>query len=89
MGLGTPEKKAYATSTGNLSPLQAQIDLALKPNQGLRDALIRINRAGLYQAGYELPAVTPVASHYRMPGGGDEMQFPYTIPKQYIKVAKP
>ncbi len=46
---------SYATKTGALSPLQAQIDLALAPNRGLPNALLRIDLAGLRKAGYEIP----------------------------------
>ena len=45
---------SYATPNGTLSPLQAQIDLALSPNQGLRDALLSVDLAGLRQAGYQI-----------------------------------
>jgi RHS repeat-associated protein len=79
----------YATPNGTLSPLQAQIDLALPPNRGLRDALVRIDLAGLRQAGYEIPEVTLIARKFGMPGGGFEMQFPYAIPPQFIKIVRP
>jgi hypothetical protein len=75
---------SYATTTGELSPLQAQIDLALSPNRGLPDALFRIDLNGLRNAGYEIPPVTPVARSFNMPGGGFEMEFPYRIPPEYI-----
>ena len=54
---------------GELSPLQAQIDLALPPNRGLPDAIIRINLAGLREAGYDLPPLRRVGRSYGMPGG--------------------
>jgi hypothetical protein len=57
----------YATPNGNLSPLQAQIDLALSPN-GLRDAVISVDLEGLRSAGYEIPEVTQVYRDYNMPG---------------------
>jgi hypothetical protein len=79
----------YVTPTGNLSPLQAHIDLALPPNRGLPDALIRVDLAGLRGDGYEIPAITRVGRSYGMPGGGYEMRFPYEIPARYIKVIKP
>jgi hypothetical protein len=85
---------SYATPNGGLSPLQAQIDLALPPNTGLRDAVMRVDVAGLREAGYEIPAITRVTGMvtgpggrvYTMPGGGYEMQFPYAIPPAFIKV---
>jgi hypothetical protein len=80
---------SYATPNGKLSPLQSQIDLALPPNRGLRDALVRIDLAGLKQAGYEIPEVTLVGRKFGMPGGGFEMQFPYTVPPQFVTVIRP
>jgi hypothetical protein len=79
---------SYATPTGALSPLQAQIDLALSPT-GLRGALMRVDLAGLRQAGYEIPEITQVGRSYGMPGGGFEMQFPYRIPPEFITVVRP
>ena len=87
----------YATPVGNLSPLQAQIELALPPNRGLPDMMVRIDVAGLRRAGYEIPSVTRVSNTvtgsdsrvYTMPGGGYEMQFPYRIPAEYVNVEKP
>ena len=80
---------SYATPNGTLSPLQAQIDLALPPNRGLPDALVRIDLAGLRKAGYEIPQVRQVGRSFGMPGGGYEIQFPYSIPSQFIKVISP
>lgn len=76
---------SYATTTGELSPLQAQLDLALSPNRGLPNALLRIDLAGLRAAGYEIPEVTTVGRSFNMPGGS-EMQFPYPIPPEFISV---
>ena len=88
---------SYATPNGGLSPLQAQIVLALPPNTGLRDAVMRVDVAGLRGAGYQIPAITrvtgtvtgPGGGVYTMPGGGYEMQFPYAIPPEFIKVVTP
>jgi len=77
---------SYATPNGKLSPLQAQIDLALPPNRGLPDALIRVDLAGLRKAGYEIPRSNQVGRSFNMPGGGTEMQFPYAIPPEFLKV---
>ncbi len=77
---------SYGTPNGSLSPLQAQIDLALRPNRGLPDALVRVDLAGLRKAGYEIPDATRVGRSFGMPGGGAEMRFPYAIPPQFIKV---
>jgi hypothetical protein len=79
----------YATPKGTLSPLQAQIELALPANRGLPGAQLRIDLAGLRQAGYEIPQVTRVTSSFGLPGGGYEMQFLYPIPSEFITVIKP
>lgn len=87
-------KGSYATPNGSLSPLQASLELALPPNRALPDAAIRIDLAGLRKAGYEIPTPTRVSSTvtgaggrtYSMPGGGYEIQFPYSIPAEFLKV---
>ena len=76
----------YATPNGNLSPLQAQIDLALPPNRGLTDSVLRVDLDGLRSAGYKIPEFTPVGRSFNMPGGGYEVQFPYAVPPEFIKV---
>ncbi|MDX6391414.1 MAG: hypothetical protein QOJ73_2477, partial [Streptosporangiaceae bacterium] len=80
---------SYATPRGDLSPTQAQIDLALPPNRGLPGAMVRVDVAGLRQAGYDIPKVTQVGRSFNMPGGGEEMQFPYPIPPEFLKVVAP
>jgi RHS repeat-associated protein len=77
---------SYATPNGELSPLQAQIDLALPPNRGLPGAVIRVDVEGLRAAGYDIPGVSRVGRSFNMPGGGFEMQFPYPIPPEFLKV---
>lgn len=87
---------SWATPAGDLSPLQAQVELALPPNRGLPDLVVRINLGGLREAGYEIPAVTRVSNVvrgvdgrvYSMPGGGWEMQFPYPIPPEFVTVLR-
>jgi hypothetical protein len=78
----------YATTNGSLSPLQAHIDLALPPNRGLPSTVVRVDLDALRKDGYAIPDVTPVARHYNMPGGGYEMQFPYPILPDYLKVIR-
>lgn len=78
----------YATTDGTLSPLQAQIDLALQPNIGVRDTLISIDLTALQDAGYHLPEITQVPVGYGMPGGGTQMQFPYRIPPTFLTVVR-
>lgn len=80
---------SYATPNGALSPLQAHIDLALRPNRGLPDTILRIDLEGLRRAGYQIPGVTRAGRSFGMPGGGYEMQFPYPIPPEFIKVISP
>lgn len=80
---------SYATTNGRLSPLQAQIDLALPPTRGLTETMIRIDVAGLRRAGYEIPELSQIPRSAAMPGGGFEMQFPYAIPPEFITVFGP
>jgi hypothetical protein len=79
---------SYATNSGDLSPLQAQIDLALAPNRGLPDSLVRIDLNGLRNAGFQIPELTRVGRSFGMPGGGYEMQFPYPIPPEFVQVIR-
>jgi hypothetical protein len=60
----------------------AQIDLALRPNHGLSDALIRIDLEGLRSAGYEIPEVTQVRRSFKYARRGYEMKFAYAIPPE-------
>lgn len=86
----------YATPTGSLSPLQAQLELSLPPTRALPGGIVRIDVAGLRSAGYEIPSVTRVSGTvtgaggrvYTMPGGGYEMNFPYAIPPEFLKVVR-
>jgi len=78
----------YATPTGTLSPIQAQIELALPPNRGLPDGVVRIDVAGLRKAGYKIPKITRVSSRFGLPGGGYEMRFPYPIPREFVTVVR-
>jgi hypothetical protein len=80
---------SYATPTQGLSPLQAHIELALNPAGGARNALLQVDVAGLRAAGYEIPQVSRVTSAYGMAGGGYEMQFPYAVPPEFLKVVWP
>jgi hypothetical protein len=75
---------SYATPRV-LSPLQAKIELAL-PGNLPRNAVLEVDLAGLRGAGYEIPNVTRVTSKAGLPGGGYEMQFPYAIPPEFLKV---
>ncbi len=77
---------SYATRSGNLSPIQAQIELALPANRGLPDARVRVDLAGMRAAGYEIPGLSRVSSRFNLPGGGYEMQFSYPVPPEFITV---
>jgi RHS repeat-associated protein len=76
--------KVYTTPAGNLSPLQAQIDLALAPNRGLPDAVFEIDVQALRDMGIEIPDSSLVGRWYNMPGGGQEVVFPHPIPPEAI-----
>ena len=62
--------------------------LVLPPNRGLPGSLIRIDLDGLRAAGYDIPNVSQVGRSFNMPGGGLEMEFPYSIPSEFIKVIR-
>jgi hypothetical protein len=68
--------------------LQAQIDLALPPNRGLSDAVLRVDLAGLRKAGYEIDEFTQVGRKFNMPGGGTELQLKRAIPPRFLKVVR-
>jgi RHS repeat-associated protein len=74
----------YGTPAGDLSPLQAQLDLALPPNRGLPDTQYEIDLNWLREHGYEIPEPTQVGRNFNMPGGGQEYAFPYPIPPEAL-----
>ena len=78
-------KGSYATPTANLSPLQAKIELAL-PGNTPRNAVLEIDLDGLRRAGYDIPEVTRVRADFGLPGGGYEMNFPYEIPAEFLRI---
>jgi hypothetical protein len=80
---------SYATPTDSLSPLQAHIELALDPTRGARNAVLEIDVQGLRSAGYEIPSVSRVSGQFGMAGGGYEMQFPYAVPPEFLRVVQP
>jgi RHS repeat-associated protein len=80
---GETSGMVYATPNGTLSPVQAQIELALSPS-GVRDALWRIDLELLAKNGYWIPPVTRVTGGNFGAGGGWEMAFPYDIPARYL-----
>jgi hypothetical protein len=80
--------KVFTTPAGNLSLLQAQIDLALPPNRGLPKNLLEIDVQTLRNMGIEIPQGQQVTRMFNMPGGGTEVVFPHAIPPEAIKLIK-
>ena len=85
-GLGAGGRRTFATPVGNLSPVQAQIELALPANRGYPGALFEINTARLQQLGIN-PAVGPqrIMSTPNAGGGGIEFIFNQPIPPSAIR----
>ena len=69
--------KVFTTTAGDLTPLQAQIELALPPNRGLPGALFEIDTSALPQPLFGPGRVLPTAT---APGGGVEVIFGQPIP---------
>jgi hypothetical protein len=85
-GLGAGGRRTFATPVGNLSPVQAQIELALPANRGYPGALFEIDTARLQQLGIN-PAVGPqrIMSTPNAGGGGMEYIFNQPIPPSAIR----
>jgi len=85
-GLGYDRPLTWTTPAGNLSPVQAQIELALPPNRGYPNALFEIDTATLQQLGIN-PAVGPqrIMSTPNAAGGGIEHISNQPIPLSAIK----
>ena len=85
-GLGAGGRSTFATPAGNLSPVQAQIELALPPNRGYPGALFEIDTTRLQQLGIS-PAVGPqrIMSTPTAGGGGIEYIFNQPIPPSAIR----
>ncbi len=74
----------YVTDDPNLSPVQALVDLALRPNRGAYDAVFE-DLAGLRSAGYEITGPVAGMRWNGLPGGGMEMQVrTEVIPPEYL-----
>jgi len=73
MGLRSVSGVVYATPRGDLSPIQAMLDLALPPNRGLPDAVFEIDLAGLQASGVRVSGPRLVGRSFNMPGGGEEV----------------
>ena len=76
---------SFATPNGELTPLQAKLELAL-PQDNEATSVVRIDIAGMQDAGYDIPEVTRVTGQFSRPGGGYEMQFPYGVPTEFLRV---
>jgi hypothetical protein len=85
-GLGYDRPLTWTTPNGGLSPVQAQIELALPPNRGYPSALFEIDTARLQQLGIN-PAVGPqrIMSTPTAGGGGVEIIFNQPIPASAIR----
>lgn len=79
---------SYVTKDSTLSPLQAQVDLALPPNRGLPGAVIRVDLEGMRRAGFDVGDFSQVGRRYSMPGGGTELQIEQPIPPEFLKVIR-
>ena len=76
---------SYLTNKSNLSPLQAQIELALPANRALPNSILRIDASGLNPS--LIRRVSGNLSRYGA-GGGTEFLFNQHIPANLIKVIK-
>ncbi|SEL98619.1 DUF6443 domain-containing protein [Parapedobacter koreensis] len=76
---------SYLTNKGTLSPLQAQIELALPANRALPNSILRIDASGLNPA--LIRRVSGNLPGYGA-GGGTEFLFNQHIPANLIKVIK-
>ena len=85
----SPDKFVYTTTKGDLSPVQAQIELALRPNRGYPNALFGLDVKGLSKAGIN-PVVgpKPVTGGNFGAGGGIEVLFNKPIPPEYLNRIK-
>jgi hypothetical protein len=83
------DKFVYTTTKADLSPIQAQIELALKPNRGYPNALFELDVKGLSKAGIK-PVVgpKPVTGGNFGAGGGIEVLFNKPIPPEYLNRIK-
>jgi RHS repeat-associated protein len=84
----TVDGSLYFTNKGNLSPIQAQIELALPANRQLPGSLLRIDAGALEKAGIS-PFIGPRRVQGNLPGlgsgGGTEFLFNQNIPSQFIQ----
>ena len=87
---------SYGTPNGDLSPLQASIELALPPNRNSPKAKLKIDLDAMRKNKFQIPKPTRFSNTvtvrngriYTRPGGGYEMKFDYPIPPKYITVVE-
>ncbi len=77
--------KNFLTPDGSLSPLQAQLDLAIPPNRGLPDALFEVDVQTLRRLGIDVPAPSQVGRSFNLPGGGQETLIDSLIPPEALR----
>jgi RHS repeat-associated protein len=80
--------EVFLTPNGSLSPLQAQLDLALMPNRGLPGHLLEIDVAALQRAGFSIPKPGLIGRKFNMPGGGLEVILRDAIPPSALKLIR-
>lgn len=80
--------KVITTPAGNLSPIQAQIDLAPPPNRGLPGYLLEIDVGSLQRMGIQIPELGQAGRMFNMPGSGTEVVFPHAIPAEALRVVR-
>jgi hypothetical protein len=76
---------SYLTNKGNLSPLQAQIELALSANRALPNSILKINITEMTPA--MIRRVTGNLQGFGA-GGGTEFLFNQRIPAHLIQIIK-
>lgn len=79
--------KVFTTTVGDLTPMQAQIELALSPNRGLPGAVFEVDTTALQQHGIS-PSAGPmrVLPTTNAAGGGVEVTFDSQIPPSALKL---
>jgi len=87
-GLTAGPDGVFTTTNGNLSPLQAQIDLALKPNRGLPDATFRVDLNKVRELGIGVSNPRQVSRAFNQPGGGSEIIINGNIPPSALTRVK-
>lgn len=82
---GTGLKPSFLTPRGDLSPIQAHLDLALDPTKGPRNALFEIDVSGAKEAGVHFSPTQQISRSHNMPGGEMEFQNLDRINKEFLR----